>query len=347
MEWNNFFDCDGPPYIIAGPCSAESLLQLEAIARYLNQIGVLTFRAGAWKPRTLPNAFSGYGELALEWLTQIGGNFNVRIGTEVATTQQLEKVLARKFDYIWIGARTSGDPLVISELVSALKGVNIPVFIKNPLVSNYNLWVSAIEKFRTVSSLVGAIYRGFFSNNCYYRNAPMWHFPAKLKQDFNDICLLCDPSHMAGHTSKIEDIISQSLKVNFDGLFIEVHNSPCDALTDSVQQLSFPEFDKFLTTYIARYKKNEISQLEQLRLEIDSIDSTIIDAIAYRNIISAQIGELKVHCGLHIYQHDRCQSLFNRYRVLADMHSLNHQVIFDIFKIIHKQSIEIQTSIRK
>ena len=108
-----------------------------------------------------------------------------------------------------------------------------------------------------------------------------------------------------------------------------------------------PEFDKFLTTYIARYKKNEISQLEQLRLEIDSIDSTIIDAIAYRNIISAQIGELKEHCGLHIYQHDRCQSLFNRYRVLADMHSLNHQVIFDIFKIIHKQSIEIQTSIRK
>ena len=236
------------PLIISGPCSAESQEQLLNTAKKLKDINVNVFRAGIWKPRTRPNGFEGVGLPALEWLRNVKLTTGLKVITEVATPFHLKKVLEYDIDMIWIGARTTGNPFAVQEIADAIKGVDIPVFIKNPLIPDLNLWIGAIERFYNsgIKNIV-AIHRGFYNNiSQEYRNLPEWNIPVELKSLIPNIPIICDPSHIAGKKELVADIARKALDLNFDGLMIESHINPQQAFTDQYQQLEPNELEILL-----------------------------------------------------------------------------------------------------
>ena len=136
------------PFIVAGPCSAETPEQVMETAKALGDTGVVSLlRAGIWKPRTRPGSFQGIGEPALEWLINAGEESGIPTTTEVANAQHVEACLKAGVDVLWIGARTTVNPFSVQEIADALKGVDIPVIIKNPINPDLQLWIGAIERF--------------------------------------------------------------------------------------------------------------------------------------------------------------------------------------------------------
>lgn len=134
------------PFVIAGPCSAESEEQVMETARELAMKGCHNFRAGVWKPRTKPGGFEGHGEKALPWMKQVKEETHMLISTEVATPEHVELALKYDMDILWIGARTTANPFAVQALADALKGVDIPVFVKNPVNPDIELWIGALER---------------------------------------------------------------------------------------------------------------------------------------------------------------------------------------------------------
>ena len=133
------------PKIIAGPCSAETREQILKTASQLSSDRIDFFRAGIWKPRTRPGAFEGIGHEGLNWMTEVKEKFNLKICTEVASPEHVEAVLKKGFDMVWIGARSTANPFTVQEISEALKGVTIPVMIKNPTNPDLKLWIGALE----------------------------------------------------------------------------------------------------------------------------------------------------------------------------------------------------------
>ncbi|MBO7540195.1 MAG: 3-deoxy-7-phosphoheptulonate synthase, partial [Bacteroidales bacterium] len=199
---SHFFDKTDSPYIIAGPCSIESRTQFSESVEALSQIAeVSMIRCGVWKPRTRPGDFEGMGEEALRWIAEQKPRYpHLRFAAEVASPAHLELCLRYGIDAVWIGARTSGNPFSVSELCEAMRGVSIPVLVKNPLIPDIKLWAGAIERVRNAGiAEVAAVHRGFYlDNNLGYRNNPLWKIPIELKRQHPDLPLFCDPSHICG-----------------------------------------------------------------------------------------------------------------------------------------------------
>lgn len=228
------------PLLIAGPCSAESEQQVLDTARGIAANGrVKVFRAGVWKPRTQPGQFEGSGNKALEWLKRVKEETGLLTATEVATAEHVEACLKAGIDILWIGARTTPSPFSVQEIADALRGVDIPVLVKNPINPDLKLWVGALERLATAGiTRVAAIHRGFsWFERTPYRNSPMWEFPIRLKGMFPELELICDPSHIAGQRDKLSEVAQQALDLNFSGLMIETHCDPSRALSDAEQQI--------------------------------------------------------------------------------------------------------------
>ena len=227
------------PYIIAGPCSAESEFQVLKIANEIKEIAHV-FRAGVWKPRSSPNSFEGPGENALKWLQKVQSKTGLKVATEVATAHHVELCLLAGIDMLWIGARTTVNPFYVQEISEALKGVDIPVFVKNPIHPEIGLWLGAFERLSKAGvNKLAAIHRGFYNyKESAFRNEPMWEVPIKLREEVRDLPIICDPSHIAGKASLIEDVSQTAMDINLDGLMIETHNNPSRALSDSQQQVT-------------------------------------------------------------------------------------------------------------
>ncbi len=121
--------------IISGPCSAETEEQVLATAHELVKLNpqVKVFRAGIWKPRTRPNNFEGVGLDALRWLKLVKKETGLKVAVEVANGHHVYECLKYGIDLLWIGARTTVNPFSVQEIADALKGVDIPVLVKNPL----------------------------------------------------------------------------------------------------------------------------------------------------------------------------------------------------------------------
>ena len=134
------------PLVIAGPCSAETEEQVMETARQLAAQGVKIFRAGVWKPRTKPGGFEGVGTEALGWLKKVKQETGMYVSTEVATAKHVQEALKFGMDLLWVGARTTANPFAVQEIADALKGVDIPVLIKNPVNPDLELWIGAIER---------------------------------------------------------------------------------------------------------------------------------------------------------------------------------------------------------
>ena len=149
------------PMIIAGPCSAETEQQVMDTALMLANKGIKIFRAGIWKPRTKPGGFEGIGVDGLAWLKRVKQETGMYVATEVATAKHVYECLKAGIDVLWIGARTTANPFAVQEIADALKGVDIPILIKNPVNPDLELWIGAFERINNAGlKQLGAIHRG-------------------------------------------------------------------------------------------------------------------------------------------------------------------------------------------
>ena len=340
------------PYIIAGPCSAESESQILKIAHEIKDVAH-AYRAGIWKPRTSPSSFQGVGEKGLRWLQKAKSETGLKILTEVATPKHVEKCLLAGIDMLWIGARTTVNPFYVQEIASALKGVNIPVFVKNPIHPEIGLWLGAFERLSRagINELV-AIHRGFYNyKESAYRNDPKWEMPIKLKEEFRDIPIICDPSHIAGRASLIEDVAQTAMDINLDGLMIETHNMPKLALSDSQQQVTPKQLRNILTNLILRDAKlrDQVFKKELLafREQIDFLDHRIIELLNDRKKIVEIIANFKNKNKLTIFQIERWFEILKTRELIASHFDLDPQMVTEILEIIHKHSILTQTKIMR
>ena len=335
--------------IISGPCSVESEEQILATAQALAQIPeVSMLRGGIWKPRTRPDAFEGRGEQGLVWLREAKQASGLPTITEVATPEHVELALKYEVDALWVGARTVVNPFSVQQLADALKGTDVPVFIKNPVAPDLQLWVGAFERFQKSGvTKLAAIHRGFsYYKESPYRNAPMWEIPIELTQRLN-IPIITDISHICGNRELLQATAQKALDLATDGLMIECHINPSEALTDAKQQITPEELKILLSNLAFRSKQsgNVERDLAGLRSEIDDIDAELLQLLARRMDVSAQIGEYKKQNNVTVVQMDRWKKILADHVATGADLGLSEEMITEIFEAIHQESIERQSRI--
>jgi len=340
------------PFVIAGPCSAETREQVLETARELSSMQVQLFRAGIWKPRTRPGSFEGNGAQALEWLQEAKQTYKIPVTVEVAEPAHIELALKHGVDVLWIGARTTVNPFQVQHLADALQGVDIPVMVKNPVNPDVDLWQGAIERFEKVGiSSVAAIHRGFsgYSAAVGYRNQPNWPIPIELKRRKPELAMICDPSHITGNRSRIAEVAQKAMDMHFDGLMIETHPRPDEAWSDAAQQVTPQRLKEILAGLIVREEYTQdmtgLMQLEYLRQLMDSLDAEIIDLIAKRMELSEQMAEVKRACNMTAYQPARWREIVETRSERAQAHLLSKEFIVELYEKIHHESIRKQLEI--
>ena len=339
------------PLVMAGPCSAESEEQVIETARQLHKNGIKIFRAGIWKPRTRPNAFEGVGTRGLPWLRSVKEEFGMLIAIEVANVKHVYESLKAGIDILWIGARTSANPFSVQEIADSLRGVDIPVMVKNPINPDAELWIGALERINSAGiKKIAAIHRGFSTyNKSEYRNSPQWEIPIELKRRIPDLPIITDPSHIGGSKELLLEISQRSIDLNFDGLMIETHINPEKALSDAAQQITPEELKILLNKLILRKSNIDnallLTTLEKLREEIDNFDDKLMDILDSRMAISRKIGEYKKKHNITILQASRWNELLRNRIKLAGKKGLSEEFITKIFKAIHQESINHQTKV--
>ena len=343
---STWFTRIGPPFVIAGPCSVESEEQILATARSLAKIPeVKLLRGGIWKPRTRPDAFEGRGEEGLRWLREAKQETGLPTATEVATPNHVELALKYDVDALWIGARTVVNPFSVQQLADAVKGLDVPVFIKNPVSPDLNLWLGAFERLQKAGiTQLAAIHRGFaYYKDTPFRNFPLWEIPIELTQRLN-VPLFTDISHICGNRELLQATAQKALDLASDGLMVECHVNPDEALTDGKQQITPEELRQLLSNLTFRSKSSSGVEhdLAELRGEIDDIDGELLQLLARRMEISAQIGEYKKRHGVTVVQMDRWKKILADHIQTGNELGLDEKLITDIFEAIHQSSIQRQ-----
>jgi chorismate mutase len=352
LQSMSFFKTGQRPFVIAGPCSAETKEQVLQTAAALAKIPVKLFRAGIWKPRTRPGMFEGMGEEALAWLKEVKETLGLAVAVEVAETAHIELALKYGVDVLWIGARTTVNPFQVQHLADALKGVKIPVMVKNPVSPDVDLWQGAIERFeRAGIEDVAAIHRGFsgYNKNTSYRNEPNWPIPIELKRRKPGLSIFCDPSHITGKRERIAELAQKAMDMDFDGLMIEAHPRPDEAWSDADQQVTPETLQYILRHLIVRREHTEEMglglELEYLRQLMDSLDAEIIDLVASRMELSRRMGTLKNAFNMTAYQPDRWREIVESRCSQALSHNLDKEFILQLYELIHHESIKKQLAI--
>ena len=198
--------------------------------------------------------FEGNGEAALPWLKSVKEETGMMVATEVATAEHVELCLKYGIDIMWIGARTTANPFAVQAIADALQGVDIPVFVKNPVNPDIELWIGALERINGAGiKRLGAIHRGFSSyDKKIYRNHPMWQIPIELHRRYPNLPLVCDPSHIGGRRDLIAPLCQQAMDMGFDGLIVESHCNPELAWSDANQQVTPDILDYILSMLVIR-----------------------------------------------------------------------------------------------
>jgi len=351
LPLSSWIDTAGKPLIIAGPCSAETEEQVsETVSRIAKEGYAHVIRAGVWKPRTRPGSFEGMGEAALPWLVEAKKQTGLPIAIEVATPQHIELALKYGIDILWIGARTTVNPFNVQDLADALKGVDVPVLIKNPVNPDLALWVGAFERIAGAGiKKMAAIHRGFSNaQETKFRNSPMWQMAVELKTLFPQLPIIGDPSHMAGKRAYLYELAQRALDLNYDGLIIESHRNPDEAWSDASQQLTpeaLGEMLKSLEIRKASYGVEFQNELDQLRQKIDNIDRELLEVLATRMSVVEKLGEYKRENNVAVLQLDRWKELHNNRADLGKKLNLYPELVEEMFKLIHMESIRKQTEV--
>ena len=335
------------PLVIAGPCSAETEEQVMETALQLAKNGVKIFRAGVWKPRTKPGGFEGHGAIALPWMKRVKEETGMLVTTEVATAKHVEQALEAGIDILWIGARTSANPFAVQDIADALKGIDIPVLVKNPINPDLELWVGALERVNGAGiKRIAAIHRGFSSyDKKIYRNLPMWQIPIELSRRIPNLPLICDPSHIGGRRDLIAPLCQQAMDVGMDGRIIESHCNPDSAWSDANQQVSPDILDYILNMLVIRDQIQTTESIVALRKQIDDIDNQIMDMLAKRMRVCREIGHYKKEHGMTIVQTSRYSEILDRRGAQAALCGINPGCVRLIFEAIHEESVAQQVEI--
>lgn len=340
------------PLLISGPCSVETEQQVLETAQALAQTGhVGMLRGGIWKPRTRPDAFEGKGAEGLPWLKAAGVATGLPVATEVARAEHVEAALDAGIDVLWIGARTTVNPFSVQEIADALRGTNVPVFVKNPISPDLGLWIGALERVnRAGVKRLAAVHRGFATyGKTMYRNAPMWEIAIELKTLCPSLDIICDPSHIAGKRELLLRVAQRAIDLDMSGLMIEAHISPETAWSDAAQQVSpsaLNELLQQLTVRTAQSTNPEFhNQLEELRRMIDELDDELLKKLAARMDIAEQIGHYKRENKVTILQIKRWEEIIRNRMAKGETLGLSDDFLTKILQAIHKESILRQTAV--
>ena len=340
------------PLIISGPRSAETEEQVMTTARGLANTGkVDIMRAGIWKPRTRPGSFEGIGTKGLPWLQQAKKETGIPVAVEVATAKQVEDALHFDVDVLWVGARTTVNPFSVQEIADALRGVKVPVLIKNPLNPDLELWVGGMERIAKAGiEDLGLIHRGFSSyGNTDFRNAPMWHLAIEMKRRFPNVPMINDPSHICGRRDILQSVAQQAIDLDFDGLIIESHMDPDNAWSDAKQQIT-PEVLKQMLESIRWRKENVqnedfLSALEKLRQQINQLDDELLQVLSTRMKVAQKIGEYKKNNDITILQTNRWNEILDRAIAKGNNLGLSDEFVTKYMDAVHMESINQQNKI--
>ena len=344
------------PFIIAGPCSVESREQLVAVSEALCRLPrVRMIRGGVWKPRTRPGCFEGLGEPALRWMKEISDSdlrmadgSRVRFCCEVARPEHVALCQQYGIDTVWLGARTTANPFMVEEIGEALRGSAMQVMVKNPVSPDLRLWLGALERMQQAGIRhIAAVHRGFsvyhWRNDGHaYRNDPLWEVALELRRQCPDIPVLCDPSHIGGDRRLVASLALAAVQLDYDGLLIEVHPSPADALTDASQQVTPAELASLLTTLPHSSGDGNAASLEPLRKQIDDIDHELLSLLGRRMNLSREIASVKRQQQMTVYQAKRWEEVMKDRLQLANDLGLNADFIEELLEKIHGESIRVQ-----
>ena len=339
------------PMVIAGPCSAETEAQMLDAAFQLKDSKTSIFRAGIWKPRTRPGNFEGVGAIGLKWLQTVKQETGLQTATEVANANHVELALEHDVDVLWIGARTTVNPFMVQELANALAGVDKPVLVKNPVNPDLALWLGAVERlYKSNIRKLGVIHRGFSSyEKSKYRNKPEWQIPIELQNQFPDLPLFVDPSHIGGRRDLILELCQKALDLNYDGMMIETHPTPEKAWSDAEQQVTPDRLKEILKSLVVRDPQIEgvkyINELEKLRTKIDSFDDTLLRVLGERMTIVEDIGRLKKSQNVAVLQNARWHEILRKMVEMGEKENLSAEFVTKIFQAIHQESINHQEQI--
>ncbi len=340
------------PLIISGPCSAETEEQVIETAERLAKTGkVDMLRAGIWKPRTKPGMFEGIGAKGLPWLQKAKKLTGLPTTVEVATGKQVEDALTFDVDVLWIGARTTVNPFSVQEVADALRGVDVPVLIKNPINPDLELWQGAVERVaRAGIKQIGLIHRGFSSyGNTEFRNAPMWHLAIEMKRRMPGMPIINDPSHICGRRDILQTTAQKAIDLDFDGLMIESHIDPDNAWSDAKQQITPERLAEMLSAI--SWRKEDVSSesyhaaLDKLREQINHIDDELMQLISQRMSIAEKIGEYKRNNNVTILQSTRWNEVLDKALMKAGKVGLSEEFITRYMDAIHMESINRQNKI--
>lgn len=335
------------PLVIAGPCSAETEEQVMNTARQLASKGLKIFRAGIWKPRTKPGGFEGIGVEGLTWLKHVKQETGMYVATEVATAKHVYECLKAGIDLLWIGARTTANPFAVQEIADALKGVDVPVLIKNPVNPDLELWIGALERInRAGLKRLGAIHRGFSSaDKKIYRNLPQWHIPIELRRRIPTLPIICDPSHIGGKRELVAPLCQQAMDLGFDGLIVESHCNPETAWSDAAQQVTPDVLEYILNMLVIRKEKQSTENLTVLRKQIDECDNELMQILAKRMRVAREIGTYKKEHDMTILQTDRYSEILEKRGTQGIQLDMDCDFIKKVFEAIHEESVRQQMEI--
>lgn len=343
-------DVSDKPLVMAGPCSAETEEQTLSTARQLAMGGIKIFRAGIWKPRTRPGGFEGIGKEGLEWLKKVKEETGMLVATEVAMRAHVLDALEAGVDILWIGARTSANPFAVQEIADTLKeagATDVAVLVKNPVNPDLELWIGALERIYNAGiRRLGAIHRGFsFYGKSIYRNPPQWHIPIELHRRIPNLPIVIDPSHMGGKRELIASLSQQALDMKFSGLMIESHCSPDEAWSDKNQQVT-PEILKvILRSLVLRNANQDTESLQNLREQIDRIDTELLEMYKRRMDISRQIGKYKKEHSMPVVQESRYDDLIRSRVAAAVQMGMSADFMKTVLQAIHEESVRQQIEV--
>lgn len=335
------------PFVIAGPCSAETEEQVMTTARQLANYGCHMFRAGIWKPRTKPGGFEGNGEKALPWMQQVKKETGMLTATEVATPEHVELALKYGIDVLWVGARTTANPFAMQALADALKGTDVPVLVKNPTNPDLELWIGALERLNLAGiKRLGAIHRGFSSyDNKIYRNLPTWQIPIELHRRIPDLPIVNDPSHIGGRRELIAPLCQQAMDLGFDGLIVESHCDPDKAWSDAKQQVTPDVLDYILSLLVIRDETVTTEGIVQLRKQIDEIDTQLMEILSKRMRVCREIGHYKKEHNMTVLQTSRYNEILDKRGAQGALCGMAPEFVAKVFENIHEESVRQQIEI--
>ncbi len=227
--------------VMAGPCAVESEKQLMDTATAVKKLGAGVVRGGAFKPRTSPFSFQGLGHDALKMLSRVKSDVGIPVITEVLEIANIAAI-AEHADIIQVGARNMQNFSLLKELSK----IKHPILLKRGLSATVTEWLTAADYLLAQGNRsVILCERGIrtFEDSIRF-SIDISSIPV-VKQ-FSHLPIIVDPSHAAGHADLVPAIAKAAIAAGADGLLIEVHPNPKEALVDGLQSLSLAGFEKLM-----------------------------------------------------------------------------------------------------